>query len=89
MSNFAGGVLILVFKLFKVGDAIEAQEEIASVSEIQIFHTILKTYDNKTIILPNGNYTITKLLIVALNLPVKCNGFLELAITMILMRQNK
>lgn len=54
LSNFAGGVLILIIKPFKVGDVIEAQGAISSVREIQIFHTILKTFDNKTIILPNG-----------------------------------
>lgn len=54
LSNFAGGVLILIMKPFKVGDVIEAQGAIASVREIQIFHTILKTFDNKTMILPNG-----------------------------------
>jgi small conductance mechanosensitive channel len=55
LSNFAGGVLILIFKPFKVSDVIEAQGVIAQVTEIQIFHTILRTYDNKTIILPNGS----------------------------------
>lgn len=54
LSNFAGGVLLLLLKPFKVGDVIEAQGVTASVKEIQIFHTILKTFDNKTIILPNG-----------------------------------
>jgi len=54
LANFAGGVLILILKPFKVGDVIEAQGVIASVSEIQIFHTVLKSYDNKTIIIPNG-----------------------------------
>ena len=54
LANFAGGVLLLLLKPFKVGDVIEAQGVIASVKEIQIFHTILKTFDNKTIILPNG-----------------------------------
>lgn len=54
LANFAGGVLILILKPYKVGDVIEAQGVIASVAEIQIFHTILKTYDNKTIIIPNG-----------------------------------
>lgn len=54
LSNFAGGVLILILKPFKVGDVIEAQGATASVSEIQVFHTVLKSYDNKTIILPNG-----------------------------------
>lgn len=54
LANFAGGILILLFKPFKVGDVIEAQGIIASVTEIQIFHTVLKSFDNKTIILPNG-----------------------------------
>ncbi|MBK0382762.1 mechanosensitive ion channel [Pedobacter sp. SD-b] len=62
LANFAGGVLILVFKPFKVGDVIEAQGEVASVSEIQIFHTVLKTFDNKTIILPNGNLYNNKII---------------------------
>lgn len=54
LSNFAGGILILLIKPFKVTDVIEAQGVIGSVSEIQIFHTVLKTFDNKTIIIPNG-----------------------------------
>ncbi|HTN19486.1 MAG TPA: mechanosensitive ion channel domain-containing protein [Pelobium sp.] len=54
LANFAGGILILILKPFRVGDVIETQGVIASVSEIQIFHTVLKSYDNKTIIIPNG-----------------------------------
>lgn len=54
LQNFAGGVIILLLKPFKVGDWIEAQGHSGNVSEIQIFMTILKTPDNKTIILPNG-----------------------------------
>lgn len=54
LQNFAGGVMILIFKPFKVGDFIEAQGYAGVVSEIQIFNTILKTGDNKTIIIPNG-----------------------------------
>ncbi len=54
LSNFAGGVLILILRPYKVGDVIEAQGVTALVTEIQIFHTILKTYDNRTIIIPNG-----------------------------------
>jgi small conductance mechanosensitive channel len=54
LSNFAGGVLILIFKPFKVGDGIEAQGQSGEVKEIQIFNTILLTGDHKTIILPNG-----------------------------------
>jgi small conductance mechanosensitive channel len=55
LGNFAGGVMILLFKPFKVGDVIEAQGFTGSVKEIQIFCTILNTPDKKTIILPNGS----------------------------------
>ncbi len=54
LQNFAGGVMILIFKPFKVGDYIQAQGHGGTVNEIQIFNTILKTPDNKTIIIPNG-----------------------------------
>ena len=54
LQNFAGGVMILIFKPFKVGDVLEAQGYTGSVSDIQIFNTIMKTPDNKTIIIPNG-----------------------------------
>jgi len=54
LQNFAGSVILLIFKPFKVGDYIEAQGYTGTVSEIQIFNTILKTPDNKTIIIPNG-----------------------------------
>lgn len=54
LQNFAGGVMILVFKPFKVGDFIEAQGHAGTVNEIQVFNTLLKTPDNKTIIIPNG-----------------------------------
>lgn len=54
LQNFAGGVLILILKPFKVGDYISAQGESGTVREIHIFNTILKTPDNKTIIIPNG-----------------------------------
>lgn len=54
LSNFAGGVLILIFKPFRVGDLISAQGFTGTVDAIQIFNTILVTPDNKTIILPNG-----------------------------------
>ncbi len=54
LANFAGGVLILVFKPFKVGDIIESQGQNGAVIEIQIFNTILLTPDNKTVILANG-----------------------------------
>lgn len=54
LQNFAGGVLILFLKPYKVGDYIEAQGFAGTVKEIQIFHTLINTYDNKAIIIPNG-----------------------------------
>lgn len=54
LQNFAGGVLILLIKPYKVGDYIEAQGYAGTVKEIQIFHTIILTPDNKSIIIPNG-----------------------------------
>jgi len=54
LSNFAGGVLLLLFKPYKVGDVIETQGHTGTVNSIQIFTTVLKTPDNKTIIIPNG-----------------------------------
>lgn len=54
LGNFAGGVLILLFKPYAVGDYIEAQGHSGTVHEIQIFNTVLKTPDNKTVVIPNG-----------------------------------
>lgn len=54
LQNFAGGVMILLFRPFRVGDVIEAQGYSGCVREIQIFNTILNTVDNQTIIIPNG-----------------------------------
>lgn len=54
LSNFAGGVLILIFKPFRVGDSIEAGGQAGEVIEIQIFNTVLLTGEHKTVILPNG-----------------------------------
>ncbi len=54
LSNFAGGMLIILFKPFKVGDTIEAQGVIATVSEIQIFVTKMLTANNQTVFVPNG-----------------------------------
>ena len=54
LQNFAGGVMILLFKPFKVGDYIEAQGYAGTVKEIQIFNTIIRTNDAQTIIIPNG-----------------------------------
>ena len=54
LQNFAGGVLILLLKPYKVGDFIEAQGFAGTVREIQIFSTVLGTPDNQTVIIPNG-----------------------------------
>jgi small conductance mechanosensitive channel len=54
LANFAGGVLLLVFRPYKVGDYIEAAGYMGSVRSIEIFSTVLTTSDNKTIIIPNG-----------------------------------
>jgi len=54
LQNFTSGVLILFLKPFRVGDNISAQSNEGTVSSIQIFFTVLKTYDNKTVIIPNS-----------------------------------
>ena len=66
LGNFAGGVLLMVFKPYRVGDLIETQGQIGTVKEIQIFNSILVSPQNKMVIIPNGavmngeivNYTI-------------------------------
>lgn len=55
LQNLAGGLIILLFKPFKVGDFVEAQGSMGTVKEIQIIHTILQTVDNKEIYLPNAS----------------------------------
>ena len=55
LSNFAGGVLIMIFKPFKIGDLVETQGEIGVVKEIEIFTTKLRGLSNKEIIIPNGS----------------------------------
>lgn len=54
LSNFAGGVLIMIFKPYKVGDYIQAQGEAGTVTAVQIFNTVLNTPDNRKVIIPNG-----------------------------------
>lgn len=57
LANFASGVLILIFKFYKVGDFIKTQGHAGVVREIQIFHTVLQALDNRLIIIPNGPIT--------------------------------
>ncbi len=54
LANFAGGVLVMIFKPYQVGDYIQAQGEAGTVSSIQMFNTVLKTPDNRKVIIPNG-----------------------------------
>ena len=54
LSNFAGGVMLLIFQPFREGDYIQAQGFEGSVKELTVFHTIIHTVDNKRVILPNG-----------------------------------
>lgn len=62
LQNFAGGAMILLIRPFKVGDFITAQGHSGTVNAIQIFHTVLKTPDNKTIIIPNGSLSTGSLI---------------------------
>lgn len=78
LANFAGGVLIMIFKPFKIGDLIEAQGVLGVVKEIEIFTTKLSTPENKEAIIPNGtlsngniiNYTSQGKLRVDLNIGI-------------------
>ena len=54
LGNFAGGVMLLVFKPFKIGDLIEAQGTTGNITEMGIFNTVFITPDHKTVIVPNG-----------------------------------
>ena len=54
LANFAGGVLLMIFKPYKIGDLIEAQDTLGVVKEIEIFTTKLVSPDNKLVIVPNG-----------------------------------
>ncbi len=81
LGNLAGGVMMLIFKPFKVGDLIEAQGAIGGVQHIGIFSTTLLSAENKTIIVPNGplstgiiiNYTTAGYLRVDINLAIAPN----------------
>ncbi len=54
LSNIAGGVMIMIFKPFKVGDFVDTHADSGIVKEINIFHTVLNTYDNRLVVIPNG-----------------------------------
>lgn len=78
LSNFAGGVLIMIFKPYKVGDLIESQGHLGVVKEVQIFNTILTSPQSKQVIIPNGavsngsivNYSVEGLIRVDLSIGI-------------------
>jgi len=62
LQNFAGGVIILLLKPYKIGDVIEASGYVGTVQEIQIFHTILTTADHRKVIIPNSPLATSSLI---------------------------
>jgi len=98
LSNFAGGMLIILFKPFRVGDTIEAQGVMGTVSEIQIFVTKLIAANNQTIFIPNGilsngtivNFSMEKIRKADLTLSISYETDIRLAKQMItdILRQN-
>jgi len=54
LGNFAAGVMVLVFKPYKEGDIVVVQDQLGRITEIQIFNTLIRSFDNKTVIVPNG-----------------------------------
>lgn len=73
LANFAGGVLILIFKPFKVGDTIEAQGFLGAVDEISILYTIVNTFDNRRIVIPNGSLSNATLVNVSIYNTRRCD----------------
>jgi len=87
LANFAGGVLIMIFKPYKVGDLIETQGHLGVVKEVQVFNTIITAPENKQIIVPNGavsngsiiNYTAEKMIRVDLVVGIAYDADIEKA----------
>lgn len=77
LSNIAGGVMIMIFKPFKVGDFIDTHQDSGTVKEINIFHTVITTYDNKVVVIPNSIMSNT---IIVNNTGMK-NRLLDLTVT--------
>ncbi len=73
LANFAGGVLILIFKPFKVGDTIEAEGFLGAVAEIQILYTVVNTFDNRRIVIPNGSLSNATLVNVSIYDKRRCD----------------
>lgn len=78
LGNFAAGVLILLFKPYRISDWIEVEDRFGQVEEIQIFNTIIVTPGNKTIIIPNGQVIEN----IVTNFSTKGHIRLELSVTM-------
>ena len=85
LSNIAGGVMIMIFKPFKVGDYIDTHTDSGTVREINLFHTVIDTIDGKVVVMPNGNlsnsvvvnYNGLKKRIVDLKLSVNYNSDID------------
>ncbi|SFR81349.1 small conductance mechanosensitive channel [Marinobacter daqiaonensis] len=73
LANFAGGVLILIFKPFRVGDTIEAEGFLGAVAEINILYTIVNTFDNRRVVVPNGNLSNATLVNVSIYDTRRCD----------------
>lgn len=78
LANFAAGILILIFKPYKIGDYVEMQDKFGKIIDIQIFNTIMETPGNKTLIIPNGKVIDG----VITNISSKGNIRLEMEVTM-------
>lgn len=96
-SNFAGGIMILSFRPFKVGDYIESNGSSGTVKEISIFYTVLKTVDNITITIPNGtlmnavvtNYSVENTRRADFQFSVNLNSDIEQVISLLLAEADK
>ncbi|MBE6665101.1 MAG: mechanosensitive ion channel family protein [Ruminococcaceae bacterium] len=87
LSNFAGGIMILVFKPFRIGDCIETGSYLGTVTDIGIFYTSITTFDNKVVTIPNGtisnssviDYSTNELRRVDLKIRIALDSDIELA----------
>ncbi len=87
LSNFAGGIMILIFKPFHIGDCIETGSYLGTVTDIGIFYTVITTFDNKVVTIPNGtlsnssviDYSANELRRVDLKIRVALDSDIELA----------
>jgi small conductance mechanosensitive channel len=79
LGNFASGVLVLLFKPYRVGDIIKVEEMIGRVTEIQIFNTILVTPDERRIIIPNGKITENAIENIGADAPIRCDAIFHLS----------